>query len=88
MLGLPISAGLIERFAVNRAFADPGLAVRTHAALVRVRLGDRLVGHISRDGTDDFGGRHIRVKGNAKVMSHLMFGVLALTADQLHRLLT
>lgn len=37
---------------------------------------------------DDFGGRHIRVKGNAKVMSHLMFGVLALTADQLLRLLT
>ena len=37
---------------------------------------------------DDFGGRHIRVKGNTKVMSHLMFGVLALTADQLLRLLT
>jgi len=37
---------------------------------------------------DDFGGRNIRVKGNAKVMSHLMFGVLALTADQLLRLLT
>jgi hypothetical protein len=37
---------------------------------------------------DDFGGRHIRVKGNAKVMSHLMFGVLALTANQLLRLLT
>jgi hypothetical protein len=37
---------------------------------------------------DDFGGRHIRVRGNAKVMSHLMFGLLALTADQLMRLLT
>src|SRR5450631_1447680 len=37
---------------------------------------------------DDFGGRHIRVRGNAKVMSHLMFGILALTADQLLRLLT
>lgn len=36
---------------------------------------------------DDFGGRHIRVRGNAKVMSHLMFGILALTADQLLRLL-
>ena len=32
---------------------------------------------------DDFGGRHIRVRGNAKVMSHLTFGVLELTADQL-----
>jgi hypothetical protein len=36
---------------------------------------------------DDFGGRYIRVRGHAKVMSHLMFGVLALSADQLMRLL-
>lgn len=34
---------------------------------------------------DDYGGRHIRVRGNAKVMSHLMFGILALTADQILR---
>ena len=37
---------------------------------------------------DDYGGRHVRVRGNAKVMSHLMFGMLALTAEQLMRLLT
>jgi len=36
---------------------------------------------------DDFGGRHIRVKGNAKVMAHLMFGIIALCADQLLRLI-
>jgi hypothetical protein len=30
---------------------------------------------------DEFGGRQIRVRGAAKVMAHLMFGVLALTAD-------
>lgn len=35
---------------------------------------------------DEFGGRMIRVRGWAKVMAHLMFGVLALTADQLMRL--
>ncbi len=35
---------------------------------------------------DEFGGRLIRVRGHAKVMTHLMFGVLALTADQLIRL--
>jgi len=35
---------------------------------------------------DEFGGRHIRVRGPAKVMTHLMFGVLALTVDQLLRL--
>ena len=37
---------------------------------------------------DDYGGRNIRVKGHAKVMSHLMFGILTLVADQLLRLLT
>ena len=35
---------------------------------------------------DEFGGRHIRVRGAAKVMAHLMFGVVALTVDQLLRL--
>jgi DDE family transposase/transposase-like protein DUF772 len=34
---------------------------------------------------DEFGARHVRVRGGAKVMAHLMFGVLALTADQLLR---
>jgi hypothetical protein len=36
---------------------------------------------------DDFGGRHLRVRGDAKVMSRLMFGMLALTADQILTLL-
>jgi len=36
---------------------------------------------------DEFGGRMLRVRGDAKVMSHLMFGILALTADQLFRLI-
>lgn len=35
---------------------------------------------------DEFGGSQIRVKGAAKVMAHLMFGVLALTVDQWLRL--
>ena len=37
---------------------------------------------------DEFGGSEIWVRGPTKVMSHLMFGLLALTADQLLRLLT
>ena len=37
---------------------------------------------------DEFGGRHVRVRGAAKVMCHCMFGILALTADQLMRLIT
>lgn len=32
---------------------------------------------------DEFGGRTIRVRGHAKVMCHLMFAIVALTADQL-----
>jgi hypothetical protein len=35
---------------------------------------------------DEFGGRYVRVRGASKVMAHLMFGVLALTADQILRL--
>lgn len=35
---------------------------------------------------DEFGGRMIRVRGAEKVMASLMFGVLALTADELLRL--
>ena len=34
---------------------------------------------------DEFGGNFVRVRGWAKVMAHLMFGVLALTADQILR---
>ena len=37
---------------------------------------------------DEFGGRMIRVRGHAKVMCHLMFGIVALAADQILRLLT
>jgi hypothetical protein len=35
---------------------------------------------------DEFGGRQIRVRGHAKIMTHLMFGILALTVDQLLRI--
>ena len=36
---------------------------------------------------DDFGARHLRVRGHKKVYAHLMFGVLALCVDQIVRLL-
>jgi IS5 family transposase len=35
---------------------------------------------------DEFGGNTVRVRGAAKVMAHLMFGILALTVDQILRL--
>jgi Transposase DDE domain len=35
---------------------------------------------------DEFGARHIRVRGAAKVFAHLAFGLVALTVDQLLKL--
>ena len=37
---------------------------------------------------DEFGCRHVRVRGAAKVMCHCMFGILVVTADQLMRFVT
>ena len=34
---------------------------------------------------DEFGGRFVRVRGAVKVKCHLMFGILALTVDQIFR---
>ena len=56
----------------------PAEAIRYHERTVAERSNARL--------KDAFGGRAVMVKGNTKVMGHLMFGVLALSADQLMRL--
>jgi transposase len=37
---------------------------------------------------EEFGGRQVRVRGPAKVMTSLLFGIIALTADQLLRLVS
>ena len=36
---------------------------------------------------DNYGGNNVRVRGEAKVTAHLMFGIIALTANQLMKLL-
>jgi hypothetical protein len=36
---------------------------------------------------DEFGARHVQVRGHAKVMCHLMLGMVALCADQFTRLM-
>ena len=46
--------------------------------------GERVNGRLK----DDFGADMVRVRGHDKVMCHLMFGVLALTVEQLFRLVT
>jgi len=55
---------------------DPRYRERTTVERVNARL------------KDEFGGRMVRVRGNAKGMCHLMFGILALAADQILRLIT
>lgn len=50
-------------------------AIRYHERSTVERVNGRL--------KDEFGGRTVRVKGNQKVMCHLMFGIVALTVDQL-----
>ena len=36
---------------------------------------------------DNYGGNNVRVQGDTKVMAHLMFGIIALTANQIFNLL-
>ncbi len=57
---------------------EPADAIRFNERNVAERSNARL--------KDDFGGENIRVQGATKVMGHLMFGILALAADQLMRL--
>jgi hypothetical protein len=52
----------------------------------KIRFGERTaVERVFARLKDEFGGRFVRVRGGAKVMAHLMFGLLALTVDQILR---
>ena len=58
---------------------DPAQAVRFRHRSAAERVNSTL--------KDNYGGRFVRVRGSAKVMTHLMFGLIAITAMQLFRLL-
>jgi len=58
---------------------DPAQAVRFRNRSTAERVNSNL--------KDNYGGRFVRVRGAAKVMTHLMFGLIAITATQLFRLL-
>ena len=58
---------------------DPAQAVRFRNRSTAERVNSNL--------KDNYGGRFVRVRGAAKVMPHLMFGLIAITATQLFRLL-
>jgi hypothetical protein len=55
---------------------DPGDTLDTFRTMVE-RINARL--------KDEFGARYLRVRGAAKAFCHLMFGILALTVDQILR---
>jgi hypothetical protein len=60
-----------------------------HQTAVAIRYNERgTVERVNARLKDEFGGRVVRVRGHAKVMCHLMFGVLALTANQMMILVT
>ncbi len=64
-----------------------GGAGRELAPAEKVRFRERTtVERVNARLKDEFGGRMVRVRGAAKVMAHLMFGILALTADQIVRM--
>ncbi|MEC4747015.1 hypothetical protein [Methylomicrobium sp. Wu6] len=85
-----------DEWTFSRAFAEfstSRLPERVHEALIQKSYAPELVGHISRDSTA-IEAREKPVKkaaldkvkakrGRPKVMCHLMFGILALTANQL-----
>ena len=55
-----------------------------HQAAETVRYKERsTVERVNARLKDEFGGRVVRVKGPVKVMCHLMFGILALTSNQM-----
>ena len=60
-----------------------------HRIAEDVRYGERSTAERVNGGLkDNHGGRTVRVRGGAKVMCHLMFGVVSFTALQLLRLVT
>jgi len=67
-----------ENKARARTHIKPAEVIRYNERSTVERVNGRL--------KDEFGGRHVRVRGHAKVMCHLMFGILSLTADQLMRM--
>jgi transposase len=60
-----------------------------HKTAEAVRYNERsTVERVNARLKDEFGGRVVRVRGHAKVMCHLLFGILALTANQMMILVT
>jgi hypothetical protein len=60
-----------------------------HTTAEQIRFHERTtVERVNARLKDEFGASTVRVRGNKKVMCHLMFGIVALTCDQILRLIT
>ena len=66
----------------SRVKPQPELSPAEERRYKERTLVERVFGRLK----DEFGAEFVRVRGAAKVMTHLMFGVLALTIDQTLRL--
>ena len=67
----------------HKAAASAGFIQPTDQRYEERTVVERVNGRLK----DDFGARHLRVRGHKKVQAHLMFGIVALCADQIMRLL-
>lgn len=74
---VPIIPRRKQRGSEEKPVMDPHQQVRFRERTVVERVYGRL--------KEEFGAQFVRVRGCAKVMAHLMFGILALTADQILR---
>lgn len=73
--------GTKKSLQMQKVFPDKPTPQLTWAQLERYKtrtMSERVNARLK----DEFGASQIRVRGAAKVMAHLMFGVLALTVDQ------
>ena len=76
---------------LKQELADEAKRLRRvgHRMAEQVRYGERsTVERVNGGLKDNHGGRTVRVRGPAKVMCHLMFGILSFTVLQLVRLVT
>jgi Transposase DDE domain/Transposase domain (DUF772) len=76
-----------QRVGPRRSVIGPFKESRQFTPAEKERFKERtMIERVNGRLKDEFGGRCIRVRGAAKVMAHLMFGVLVLTVDELVRL--
>ena len=80
----PRRGGKDEAEAENRARRLAGIPIAEDVRYRERSAAERVNSALK----DNYGGRFVRVRGHDKVFCHLMFGMLALTVEQLMRLVT